>query len=67
MAKVTVTRRWPDGDVVSVEVIVGSSYPDALDQCRKTAGDAFADALDVADLSDAAALAELEAELGDDS
>jgi hypothetical protein len=47
VAKVTITRRWPDSDVLSVEVKAESCYPDALDQARKVALDTFASAMGV--------------------
>lgn len=31
MAKVTIQRTWPDGDVLAIEVAAATSYPDALD------------------------------------
>ena len=52
MAKVTVSRDWPDGDKITVSVDVDRSYPDALDQARGTAKRAFADACDVVLTSD---------------
>ncbi|MBA3781196.1 MAG: hypothetical protein H0X12_04990 [Nocardioides sp.] len=47
MSKVEVFRRWPDGDVLSVTIKVDESYPDALDQAKRTALDAYAEALGV--------------------
>lgn len=47
MARVTLSRRWPDGDRIKVSINVDASYPDALDQARAEAKRAFADACDV--------------------
>jgi hypothetical protein len=47
MAKVSITRRWPDGDSVKVSIEVATSYPDALSQARTEAKRALADACDV--------------------
>lgn len=45
MAKVTIRRCYPDGDEVEVVIRAESTYPDALDQARITARDAFKDAI----------------------
>lgn len=47
MAKVTIQRRWPDGDVLAIEIRAESCYPDALDQARKVALDTYREALGV--------------------
>ncbi|MCL2611959.1 MAG: hypothetical protein FWD95_01865 [Nocardioidaceae bacterium] len=41
MARVTITREFPDGDVVQVSVKAATSYPDALSQARVEAEHAF--------------------------
>ncbi len=40
MARITITRQWPDGDVLSVSVKAESNYPDALAQALRTVTDA---------------------------
>ena len=48
MARVTVARQWgDDGDALQVSVEVDASYPDALDQAKRTAIDGYAEALGV--------------------
>ncbi len=47
MAKVTITRRWPDGDVLRIAVAAATSYPDALAEARATALAAYAEAMGV--------------------
>lgn len=47
MAKVTIQRRWPDGDVLSIVIKAENTYPDALDQARKVAIDTYRQALGV--------------------
>ncbi len=42
-AKVVIQRVWPDGDCLLVIVRAETSYPDALDQAKRTALDAFAE------------------------
>lgn len=44
MAKLSILRQWPDGSVISVGIKVKASYPDCLDQARKTLLDAFREA-----------------------
>lgn len=48
VARITITRQWPDHDVLSVTVKAESSYPDALAEAVRTAVHTFAEALDVA-------------------
>ena len=46
MAKVVVYRGWPDGSgCLQFTVEVDKSYPDALDQAKRTALDGYAEAL----------------------
>jgi hypothetical protein len=45
MAKVTMSREWPDGDIVTVKVTAHDTYPDALDEARAVARRAFIDAI----------------------
>jgi hypothetical protein len=47
MAKVTISRHWPDGDVVVIRVKAESSYPDAMAEAKRIALDAFREALGV--------------------
>ena len=47
MAKVTVQRRWPDDDVLTIVVKAENTYPDALDQARAVALEAYREALGV--------------------
>jgi hypothetical protein len=47
MAEVTITRRWPDTETLSVTVEADSTYPDHLDQARAIAVRTYAEALDV--------------------
>lgn len=47
MGKVTIQRTWPDGGVLAIEIAADTSYPDALDQARKVAIDAYREALGV--------------------
>lgn len=46
MATVKITHRWADDDVTEACVTVQNSYPDAVDEARKTATTAFRDAID---------------------
>lgn len=48
MAKVTIQRQWPDGDILAVSVKVDASYPDSVAEAKQQAVNAFADALEVA-------------------
>lgn len=45
MSRVTITRQFPDGDIIRVAVVVDSSYPDAVDEARATAVTAFREAI----------------------
>jgi hypothetical protein len=47
MAKVRIIQTWPDGDSLSVEVSVASSYPDAVAEARANARALWADALGI--------------------
>lgn len=47
MSRVTITRQFPDGDIVRVAVVVDSSYPDAVDEARATAVTAFREAIGI--------------------
>jgi hypothetical protein len=47
MAKMSLTRRWPDGDALCIEVKAGDSYADALDEARVVLLRAYREALDV--------------------
>lgn len=47
MARVSITRSWPDGDVLHIAIKVDRSYPDALAEAKRTALDAYAEALGV--------------------
>jgi hypothetical protein len=47
MAKVIITRRWPDGDVLQINVKAESSYPDAMAEAKRVALDAYREALGV--------------------
>jgi hypothetical protein len=47
MARITITRQWPDGDVLSVSVKAESNYPDALAQALRTVTDAYREALGI--------------------
>lgn len=44
MARVTITRRFPDGDVIRVQVQVKPSFPDSIAECKRAALDAYAEA-----------------------
>jgi hypothetical protein len=46
-ARVTILRRWPDGDVLQISVSAATSYPDAIAEAKRTALDAYAEALGV--------------------
>lgn len=48
MATITITRQWPDHDVLSVTVKAASNYPDAMAEAVRTAVHTFAEALDIA-------------------
>lgn len=48
MASAEITRRWPDGDELTVRIDVEASYPDAVAEAKQQAVNAFADALEVA-------------------
>ena len=45
MATVTVQRSWPDGDVLTVEIEIENDYPDALAEAKRTALNAYEEAL----------------------
>ena len=47
MARVVIARQWGDDDALQVSIDVKSSYPDALAEAKRTALDAFAEALGV--------------------
>lgn len=47
MAKVTIQRRWPDGDCLAIEIKAETNYPDALDEAKRTAINAYREALGV--------------------
>ena len=48
MARVKIARQWgSDGDILHVCLDVKTSYPDALDQAKRTALDTFTEALAV--------------------
>ncbi len=47
MAKVTITRSWPDDDYLRVVVIADSGYPDELHEAKRVALDAFTEAVGV--------------------
>lgn len=38
---VTVQHIWPDGEVFNVQIVARNAYPDALDQAKRVALDAF--------------------------
>lgn len=46
MASVLMTRTWPDGDKVAVQVGADTSYPDALDEARATCLRGFREAVE---------------------
>ena len=48
MSRITVTRRWPDGDTVQVSVRVDDLYPEGLTVARTNALEAFAEAVSAA-------------------
>ncbi|MGH9088821.1 MAG: hypothetical protein ACRDYZ_12060 [Acidimicrobiales bacterium] len=45
MATVSLAYTFSDGDTIGVEVEVDDSYPDCVDEARKTAVNAFEQAL----------------------
>lgn len=46
MARVKIARQWgSDGDALEVVIDVASSYPDSLDQAKRTALDTYVEAL----------------------
>jgi hypothetical protein len=45
MASVQIAHEWSDGETTKVTVAVATSFPDALDEARVTARQAFADAI----------------------
>jgi hypothetical protein len=47
MASVSIHRCWPDGDVLSIDIDTDNSYPDALNEAKRIALDAYAEALGV--------------------
>lgn len=48
MARIVIARQWgDDGDALQICIDVKSSYPDALSEAKRTALDAFAEALGV--------------------
>jgi hypothetical protein len=47
MAKVTVQRQWPDGDLLTIAIHVADSFPDTVNEARAAAIRAYAEALDV--------------------
>lgn len=47
LMKVTIIRRWPDGDALSIEIKAESNYPDAMAEAKRTALDAYREALGV--------------------
>lgn len=46
-SSVTVRREWPDGDVLTIQIRCATSYPDALAEAKRTALDAYSEALGV--------------------
>lgn len=44
MARVTITRQFPDGDVISVHVAVKESFPDSIAEAVRGALNAYAEA-----------------------
>lgn len=44
-ATVVIERVWPDGDVLTIRIRVATSYPDALAEAKRTALDAYAEAM----------------------
>ena len=59
MARVTISREWPDGDALHITVVVHDSFPDVVAEARATARSLYADALDIT-------LADAEAEATDE-
>jgi hypothetical protein len=47
MARIKLTRQWPDGDVLVIDVKAGDSYADALDEVRMVLLRTYREALDV--------------------
>ena len=47
MAKVTISRQWPDGDVLQISVTAATNYPDALAEAKRVGLDAYREALGV--------------------
>lgn len=47
MAKVTIQRRWPDEDMLVIQVTAASNYPDALAEAKRVALDTYREALGV--------------------
>ena len=47
MARCTISREFPDGDVLHVTVVVEGSYPDAVNEARVNARGLYADAMDI--------------------
>ncbi|MGZ4520143.1 MAG: hypothetical protein ACXVGA_04285 [Mycobacteriaceae bacterium] len=45
MASVTIVRRWPDGDALQIVVKAATNYPDALNEAKRIALDAYYEAL----------------------
>lgn len=45
MAKVTIQRCFPDGDVLTIAIKVDDSYPDVLAEAKRAALDAYAETL----------------------
>lgn len=55
MAKVTVQRQWPDGDLLTIAIQVADSFPDTVNEARAAAIRAYAEALDLSLTADAEA------------
>ena len=45
MATVTIQRNFPDGDVLTVEIEIENEYPDALNEAKVAALNAYEQAL----------------------
>jgi hypothetical protein len=46
MSRITVTRRWPDGETIQVSVRADDYYPEALTVARVNCLEAFAEAVE---------------------
>jgi len=45
MARLTITRQWPDGSALVIDVKADDTYPEALAQAKLIALDAYQEAL----------------------